>query len=334
MADNKIKIVGICGSHRHEQNTWYALKSCLEQIKTLGILVETELIDINRMRIEDCKGCHACFTRAGNGSFCPVIHDDMEQIYPKLLEADGIIAASPVHWWSCTSKLRRFIERTNAFCGSGNTEYAGALYNKVGGVIAIAYDVHGGTEVAASHMATWMLSQNMIVVGTQSAHIGGTAASNLGVPTAGPDSIKFDCHGMRSVYEVGKRVAETAYIMKLGRANLPEITPPTELLREIGAGKVIDWEKFYQHESSFPKEHYGVEGRWATSETAFETFLSEMKTRKKSAGNTWGVIADEDAFRKAWLEKRQLALLSDEEIYALCPDYYNEFLKEAPPEET
>ena len=239
MADNKIKIVGICGSHRHEQNTWYALKSCLEQIKTLGIPVETELIDISRMRIEDCKGCHACFTRAGNGSFCPVIHDDMEQIYPKLLEADGIIAASPVHWWSCTSKLRRFIERTNAFCGSGNTEYAGALYNKVGGVIAIAYDVHGGT-----------------------------AASNLGVPTAGPDSIKFDCHGMRSVYEVGKRVAETAYIMKLGRANLPEITPPTELLREIGAGKVIDWEKFYQHESSFPKEHYGVEGRWATSETA------------------------------------------------------------------
>ena len=42
MADNKIKIVGICGSHRHEQNTWYALKSSLEQIKTLGIPVETE----------------------------------------------------------------------------------------------------------------------------------------------------------------------------------------------------------------------------------------------------------------------------------------------------
>ena len=41
MADNKIRIVGICGSHRHEQNTWYALKSCLEQIKTLGIPVET-----------------------------------------------------------------------------------------------------------------------------------------------------------------------------------------------------------------------------------------------------------------------------------------------------
>ena len=149
-----IKMVGICGSHRHEQNTDYALKSCLDGISTLGIPVETTLIDLSRKNIGDCRGCHVCFTKAGEGTFCPVIHDDMDEIYPKLLEADGIIAASPVHWWSCTSKLRRFIERTNAFCGSGNTEYAGALYNKVGGVIAISYDVHGGTEVAASHMAT------------------------------------------------------------------------------------------------------------------------------------------------------------------------------------
>lgn len=324
----KIKIVGICGSHRHEQNTWYALNSCLEGIKTLGIPVETELIDLSRMKIEDCKGCHVCFTKAGGDSFCPVIHDDMDQIYPKLLEADGIIAASPVHWWSCTSKLRRFIERTNAFCGSGNTEYAGALYNKVGGVIAIAYDVHGGTEVAATHMATWMLSQNMIVVGTQSAHVGGTAASNLGVPPGGSDSIRFDCHGMRSIYEVGKRVAETAFIMKCGREHMPEVSAPTEYLKQVGAGKKIDWDKFFEHENSFPKEHYGIEGQWATSEQAFEKFLAEMKSRKKAGGNTWGVIMDEAAFRKAWLEKKRLILLPDEEIYALCPNYYDYFLED------
>ena len=229
--------------------------------------------------------------------------------------------------------MRRFIERTNAFCGSGNTEYAGALYNKVGGVIAIAYDVHGGTEVAASHMATWMLSQNMIVVGTQSAHIGGTAASNLGVPTGGSDSIKFDCHGMRSIYEVGKRVAETAFIMKCGRTHLPDIQAPTELLQQIGEGKKIDWDKFYEHENSFPKEHYGIEGKWATSKIAFEKFLSEMKIRRKAVGNTWGLITDDAAFRKAWIEKRNLALLSDEEIYALCPDYYRYFLEEEKQEE-
>lgn len=333
MIEGKIRIVGICGSHRHEQNTYYALRSCLEGMKTLGIPVETTLIDLSRMKIEDCKGCHACFTKAGGGVFCPVIHDDMDKIYPQLIEADGIIAASPVHWWSCTSKLRRFIERTNAFCGSGNTEYAGALYNKVGGVIAIAYDVHGGTEVAASHMATWMLSQNMIVVGTQSAHIGGTAASNLGVPTGGSDSIKFDCHGMRSIYEVGKRVAETAFIMKCGRTHLPDIQAPTELLQQIGEGKKIDWDKFYEHENSFPKEHYGIEGKWATSKIAFEKFLSEMKIRRKAVGNTWGLITDDAAFRKAWIEKRNLALLSDEEIYALCPDYYLYFLEEEKQEE-
>ena len=225
MIEGKIRIVGICGSHRHEQNTYYALRSCLEGMKTLGIPVETTLIDLSRMKIEDCKGCHACFTKAG--VFCPVIHDDMDKIYPQLIEADGIIAASPVHWWSCTSKLRRFIERTNAFCGSGNTEYAGALYNKVGGVIAIAYDVHGGTEVAASHMATWMLSQNMIVVGTQSAHIGGTAASNLGVPTGGSDSIKFDCHGMRSPF--GLRPGPWFALPKRGSKKVSSYSPRSSI---------------------------------------------------------------------------------------------------------
>ena len=53
-----------------------------------------------------------------------------------------------------------------------------------------------------------------------------------------------------------------------------------------------------------------------------KSFLSEMKIRRKAVGNTWGLITDDAAFRKAWIEKRNLALLSDEEIYALCPDYY------------
>lgn len=327
MKDKSIKILGICGSHRNEQNTYYALSKCMEGISALGIPVETEIINLSRMKIEDCKGCHVCFLRAGGTSFCPVINDDMNSVYPKLLEADGIIAASPVHWWSSTAKMRRFIDRTNAFCGAGNTEYAGALYNKVGGVIAVAYDVHGGTEVAATHMITWMLAENMIVVGTQGAHVGGTAASNLGIPTAAADSVKFDHHGMKTVYEVGKRVAETAYIMKYGRENLDAVRHQSRTTSENTEDIEIDWDKFYEYENSFPKEHIGVEGKLATSEKAFNKFLEEMKQRKKSSGNTWGTLANEEEFVSVWLEKRGLVLLSDQELYALCPEYYNFYLK-------
>ena len=319
-----IKILGICGSHRTEQNSYYALRRCLEGISTLGIPVETELVDISRMKIEDCKGCHVCFLRSGQGSFCPVIHDDMDAVYPKMIEADGIIVSSPVHWWSSTSKLRRFIDRCNTFCGSGNTEYAGAMYNKAGGIITVAYDIHGGTEVAATHLATWMLTLNMAVVGTQTAHIAGTAATNLGVPTAGPDSVKFDYHGMKTVYEVGRRVAETAYLLKYGRESLRDLQAvhPEPAVR----GVKIDWKKFYQYENSFPKEHYGVEGQLATSENAFNIFIDEMTHRKKSEGNTWGVLGNIDQFKEDWLVKRGLKLLSDDEIYSLCPEYYDFFL--------
>ena len=327
MDKKSIKILGICGSHRKEQNTYYALSKCMEGISALGIPVETEIIDLSRMKIEDCKGCHVCFLRAGGSSFCPVINDDMNSVYPKLVEADGIIAASPVHWWSNTSKMRRFIDRTNAFCGAGNTEYAGALYNKVGGVISVAYDVHGGTEVAAMNLITWMITVNMIVVGTQGAHAGGTASTNLGVPTAAADSVKYDHHGMKTVYEVGRRVAETAYIMKYGRENLTATKQKSETDSKNATDKEIDWDKYYQYENSFPKEHIGIEGKLATGEKAFNKFLEEMTQRKKTSGNTWGTLPDQKGFVDVWLKKRGLELLSDRELYALCPEYYNFYLK-------
>lgn len=338
MADKALKILGICGSHRREKNTYFALRKCLDGIGALDIPVETEIVDLSRLRIEDCKGCHVCFLQARGASFCPVIHDDMSSIYRKLIEADGIIAASPVHWWSSTAKMRRFIDRTNAFCGAANTEYAGALYNKVGGVVTVSYDVHGGSEVAATHLVTWMLAENMLVVGTQGAHIAGTAACNLGFPTAMPDSVKSDHHGMKSIYEVGRRVAETAWILKAGRGHLPENSAPayagkeTDLTGAAPGEPLIDWDKFFRYENSFPKEHVGVEGRLATARRAFEKFIDEMSRRKKSEGNTWGALGDKERFVSDWIEKRGLILLSDKDLYDLCPEYYHFYLKSDQPE--
>jgi multimeric flavodoxin WrbA len=328
MSGLPVKILGICGSHRKEKNTYYALKRGMDALSRLGIPVETEIISLADMRIEDCLGCHLCFTKAWGDRFCPSIRDDMDNVYPKLIEADGILVASPVHWWSASSKLRRFIDRSNAFCGSSNCEHGGALYNKVGGVITVAYNVHGGTEVAASNIVTWMLTVNMIVVGTQSAHIGGTAATNLGSPPSGPDSVKFDHHGMKTVYEVVKRVAETAWLIKAGRGCLPagDGSNGQESPRNRH-GIQIDWDKFFQYENSFPVEHVGVERKLATSGAAFEYFVRVMAERSKSEGGTWGKISNPGEFRQNWLRKLSIQLVSDDELYFCCPEYYDFFLK-------
>ena len=194
-------------------------------------------------------------------------------------------------------------------------------------MISVAYDVHGGTEVAAMNLITWMITVNMIVVGTQGAHAGGTASTNLGVPTAAADSVKYDHHGMKTVYEVGRRVAETAYIMKYGRENLTATKQKSETDSKNATDKEIDWDKYYQYENSFPKEHIGIEGKLATGEKAFNKFLEEMTQRKKTSGNTWGTLPDQKGFVDVWLKKRGLELLSDRELYALCPEYYNFYLK-------
>lgn len=355
MGDEAVRILGICGSHRKEKNTWYALRACMDGIGALGLKVETEIISLAGLHIEDCKGCHACFMPSPGGEFCPVIRDDMNAIYPKLLAADGIIVASPVHWWSATAKMRRFIDRTNPFCGASNGEYGGALYNKAAGVITVAYDVHGGTEVAATHLLTWMLAENMVVVGTQGAHVGGTAATNLGIPPAADDSVRRDYHGMKTVYEVGRRVAEMAYLLKQGRragsaagagcgpaaaASAPFAaegtgTAPAAAIAGTASTAAsgarpdfpgIDWDRYFEYENSFPKEHVGVEQRLATSRIAFEKFIDIMKSRSKGSGNTWSRLRSEEDFRATWLGRRGLVLLEDGELYALCPEYYDHFL--------
>jgi multimeric flavodoxin WrbA len=323
--DDKVKVLGISASHRKGWNTEYAVAKALKAAEDLGPWVQTELIRLADLEIHPCSGCHLCFSQAEEGSWCPVWKDGMNELYPRLLAADGLIVGTPVYWWSASGKLKDFIDRTNPFCSSANTRFSGALMGKAAGALAVAYDVHGGTEIAVSHIQAWMLAIGLIVVGTHGPHMGGTAATNLGTPSAAPDSVKNDPHGMKTIYELGRRVAETALHLREGRSQaavrVDERPAPAE------EGRLIDWEKFFSFANSFPREQIGVPKVLATSRRAFEAFIELMAARKKRSGQTWSPIRDVEAFRRTWLEGHGLRLLSDEQLYDLCPEFYGRFLK-------
>jgi multimeric flavodoxin WrbA len=57
--------------------------------------------------IHPCAGCHSCQT---NGACC--IEDGMAALYPKLLEADVILLASPAYMGGIASRMQAFMERT------------------------------------------------------------------------------------------------------------------------------------------------------------------------------------------------------------------------------
>jgi multimeric flavodoxin WrbA len=107
----KMKIVGICGSPRRGNTEWM-LSQAMQEAAQAGAGVETLLL--RKMDIRMCLGCMACeeggLQRLG---ICKV-KDDMLVVYPKLLEADAIVLATPVYFDMLSGLLKNFLDRTCA----------------------------------------------------------------------------------------------------------------------------------------------------------------------------------------------------------------------------
>lgn len=98
------KVVALLGSKR-KKNTYRLLleiKKILEENK-----IRMEIIELYRYDIQPCIGCDHCVCKGK----C-VLNDDTEKIMKYLLEADGIILASPVYLKTISGKLKLFLDRT------------------------------------------------------------------------------------------------------------------------------------------------------------------------------------------------------------------------------
>lgn len=65
-----------------------------------------ELISLLKHDVKGCLGCNAC----RYGKPC-VQKDDFNDMVPKILEADLLVFASPLYFWTLSSRLKAFIER-------------------------------------------------------------------------------------------------------------------------------------------------------------------------------------------------------------------------------
>lgn len=99
-----MKILGIVGSKRKKGNTSILVQEALKAAKREGM--ETELIFLGDYVIRDCVGCEGC-----KDNYKCVLNDDMQKIYPLLLEADGLILGSPTYWYNVTADMKAFIDR-------------------------------------------------------------------------------------------------------------------------------------------------------------------------------------------------------------------------------
>lgn len=96
------------GSMRTKGNTALLAESFGRGAEAAGHTV-TELF-LNQLQIHDCLGCAACKSHPGT---C-VQNDDMTSVYQAMMEADVIVLASPVYFYTWTSLIKRTLDRTFA----------------------------------------------------------------------------------------------------------------------------------------------------------------------------------------------------------------------------
>ena len=70
---------------------------------------------VEKIRVADKKvaGCLACYYCRSHGDEC-AIRDDMVEVLQKMIEADVIVLASPVYFYSIDAQLKAVIDRTVA----------------------------------------------------------------------------------------------------------------------------------------------------------------------------------------------------------------------------
>ena len=95
------------GSPRIKGNTDLLLDEALRGAQSQG--AEVEKIIVDKLNIAPCREYYGC-VKDGN---C-VIRDDMDGIYPKLLDADRVIVASPMFFYGLTSQIKALIDRCQA----------------------------------------------------------------------------------------------------------------------------------------------------------------------------------------------------------------------------
>ena len=71
---------------------------------------EVEIIRVAAKKIAPCSGCYYC--RAHNGECAH--KDDMTEVLQKMIDADVIVMASPVYFYSIDAQLKAVIDRTVA----------------------------------------------------------------------------------------------------------------------------------------------------------------------------------------------------------------------------
>jgi multimeric flavodoxin WrbA len=131
---SKKKILGLAGSPRKNGNTDTLLITLLDAAKKEG--AETEKIYLIDHKVQPCLVCEICHQE---GRKPCAQEDDFNKIADKMIAADVIVIASPVHWITVSSPTKLLMDRGYSLINQSFKEVLSlgnsVLKGKVGAII-------------------------------------------------------------------------------------------------------------------------------------------------------------------------------------------------------
>lgn len=100
--------LGLQGSPRTKGNTNFLLSAFMNELEKFG--AQIKVIEVDKKKITPCKEYSVCEKKG----FCPINDDMKHDIYPMLRQADVIVAATPIFFYSTPAQFKALIDRSQA----------------------------------------------------------------------------------------------------------------------------------------------------------------------------------------------------------------------------
>lgn len=183
-----MKVVAFNGSPRKEGNTATLIKYVFEELENEGI--ETELVHIGGKKTIGCTACMKCFQNKDRK--CIFNDDFVNDCIAKMIDAEGIILASPTYFTDITTEMKALIDRAG-FVSKAN----GDLFKCKVGTSIVSVRRAGSLHAFATMNNFFTISQMIIP---------GSSYWNIGIGGA-PGDVNKDEEGIHTMRTLGQNMS-------------------------------------------------------------------------------------------------------------------------------
>jgi multimeric flavodoxin WrbA len=180
-----MKIVTILGSPRGMKgNTAILLGQVVEGIRSTDMDVEIVPFLLSRSKVKFCTGCDNCLKKG----ICP-INDSFDEIKKAMIEADGIVLASPNYSYSVSAQMKALCDRLYTMI------HCQMLFHKYGVVITSGGGEYEPAELYLQKILTKLGCWRVGAVGANTIQLGDQEETDL----IQKSSFDLGCHLVHAI---------------------------------------------------------------------------------------------------------------------------------------